>query len=227
MHSRTEPAQSRRATLAWVASATVSALATWPVLASAQGEGAMAAYFQAIELNLPRDVEAALKRGVDPNATDARGNPGLFLALRVEAAAVAEVLWAQPGLQADQANAHGETALMMAALRGRRDWVDRLLARGAALNREGWTPLHYAASGPSLEVLELLLQRGAALDAVSPTGATALMMAARFGSLDAARALLARGANVRHRDAQGRGAAEFARIAGRDALAQEFEARQR
>jgi len=37
---------------------------------------------------------------------------------------------------------------MMAALRGSLEWTQRLIERGAAINRDGWTPLHYAASGP-------------------------------------------------------------------------------
>jgi hypothetical protein len=68
-----------------------------------------------------------------------------------------------------------------------------LIARGARINKAGWTPLHYAAAGPSLEAVELLLAHGAALEAVAPNGNTPLMMAAGYGAIDSARLLLRRG----------------------------------
>ena len=175
--------------------------------------------FKGVEIDAPKMVQQALLRGTDPNARDANGQVALFVALRGESLQAAEALLEHPGVDIDAANANGETALMMAAMRGQIVWVQRLLERGAKVNREGWTPLHYAAAGPSVPVIELLLTRGAAIDARSPNGTTPLMMAARYGAIDAADLLLARGANPALRNERELLAADFATAAGREELA--------
>ena len=60
--------------------------------------------------------------------------------------------------------------------------------------------------------------RGARVDARSPNGTTALMMAARYGPEDAVQALLQKGADPRLRNDLDLGAADFARQAGREKL---------
>jgi hypothetical protein len=180
-------------------------------------------YFRAVGRDDMRTVRALLRRGFDPNAPDERGNTGLHIAMRDECPEVARALFEQPELKVDQPNRAGETPVMLAALRGNFEWTQRLLERGAALNREGWTPLHYAASGPGVDVVDWLAGRGAALEARAPNGATPLMMAAGYGAIDAADLLVRRGADVRARDAQQQSAADYARRAGRDALAGRLE----
>jgi hypothetical protein len=180
-------------------------------------------FFKAIEIDDGRAVTQLLARGFDPNTPDAKGQFGLFLALRGESYKAAQALLPHPDLKVDAANPSDETALMMAALRGSVDWCQRLLDRGAQVNREGWAPLHYAASGPEPKVLALLLDRGAAIDAQAANGATALMMAASYGSEDSVVLLLARGANPKLTDKRNQTAADFARQSGREALAQRVE----
>ena len=180
-------------------------------------------YFRAIENNDHRAVAALLGRGFDPNTRDERGQVGLFLAFRSGSLEVAQVLAAHPQLQVDAANSLGETPLMMAALRGRLEWCGRLLDLGAKIDRDGWTPLHYAATGPEYRVVELLLNRGAAIDALSPDRETPLMMATRFGSEASVGLLLSRGAATGLRNARGQRAADVARSVGRDALAERLE----
>jgi hypothetical protein len=180
-------------------------------------------FFKAIELDNVSLMRPVLERGFDPNAVDERGQLALSIALRDGSFRVAELLVAQPAIDIDRVNAHGETPLMMAALRGHAGWVVRLAERGAAINRGAWAPLHYAASGPEPEVLTLLLDRGAVIDARSANGTTALMMAAGYGAIDGADLLLARGADPKLRNSHGLTAADFARRAGRDALARRLE----
>jgi ankyrin repeat protein len=181
-------------------------------------------YFYAIENDDHRVVAGLLARGFDPNTRDERGQAGLFLALREGSLQVAEVLASHPQLQLDASNASGETPLMMAALRGNLDWCRRMLDRGAKADfHSGWTPLHYAATGPDHRVVQLLLDRGAAIDALSPERRTPLMMAALYGSETSVGLLLSRGANAALRDAHGRRAADLARGAGRDKLADRLE----
>lgn len=181
--------------------------------------------FKGIEIDAPHLVTQALKAGVDPNRRDAKGQVPLFLALRGESLRAAEALLASPKIDIDASNDHGETPLMMAALRGQLTMVEQLLARGAKVNREGWTPLHYAASGPSVAVLTLLLDRGAAIDARSPNGTTPLMMAARYGSIEGADLLLARGSDRTLVNDKQLTAGDFADAAGREALSQRIRAR--
>ena len=181
-------------------------------------------FFKAVELDLPRSVSQILERGFDPNSPNNKGQVGLYLALRDDSPQVAAVLLASPRLKVDAANLAGETPLMMAALRGNLEWTQRLIDRGAQVNRDGWTPLHYAASGPEPKVVSLLLDRGALIDALAPNKSTALMMAAGYGALDSTPLLLMRGANPRLRNDAGLNAADFARTADREKLAERLDA---
>jgi ankyrin repeat protein len=186
---------------------------------SSASAGSYVDFFRAVNVDDADTVGGLLARGFDPNAANEAGQTGLVLALRDGSPKVAALLLAQPQIKVDAANASDETPLMMAALRGDIGWTQRLLDRGAAIQRPGWTPLHYAASGPEPRVVALLLDRGAAIDAPSPNGSTPLMMAARYGDQRSAVLLMARGAHAGIRNAAGLTAADFARAGGRDALA--------
>jgi uncharacterized protein len=179
------------------------------------------AFQRALNVDDDRTVRRWLEAGGDPNRADERGQPALVAAMRDESFKVAAVLLAHPAT-----NAAGETALMLAALKGHLDWAQRLVAKGAAINRQGWSPLHYAASGGGTDVLRWLVEQGAAIDAPSPNRSTPLMMAARYGASESVDLLLARGADTRPRNDRGLTAADFARGAGRDALADRLEALQ-
>ena len=176
-------------------------------------------FFVGVNLDRPAIVAPLLAKGFDVNARDPRGQHALYIALRENSMQVAELLMSTPGLQPNAINAAGETLLMMAALRGHLDAMRHLIALGAEVKREGWTPLHYAASGESLAAVNLLLAQGADIDARAPNGNTPLMMAAGFGSIDAADLLMKRGADPSLRNQAGIDAAEYARRGDRDELA--------
>ena len=181
-------------------------------------------FFRAIMIYNDRTVQALLKEGFDPNTPNPQGQVGLFLAMRDESVKVARALLAHPAIRIDATNAANETPLMIASLKGNIDAARELLSRGAAVNRSGWSPLHYAASGPSLPLLELLLQRGADINATSPNRTTPLMMAAGYGLQAGAEWLLGKGADARARNDKGLNAADFARTADRQELALRIEA---
>jgi ankyrin repeat protein len=176
-------------------------------------------FFRALRIDNAGAVSELLARGFDPNSPDEKGQTGLHLAIRDNSPRVASVLLAHPALRVDAPNASDETPLMLAALRGQMDSAQRLLDKGAAVNRPGWAPLHYAATGPEPKLVSLMLERGAQIDAPSPNGSTALMMAARYGADESALLLLARGASTTVRNQRDMNAADFARSVGRDALA--------
>lgn len=181
-------------------------------------------FFRSVNVDDAGTVKNLLARGFDPNTADESGQVALYVALRSESVKVVDVLIAHPSLKVDAVNAADETPLMMAALRGQLDSTQKLLARGATVNRAGWTPLHYAASGPEPKVVALLLAQGARVDALSPNRTTPVMMASRYGSDDMVKLLRARGADLRARNDGGLNAADFARLGGREKLALELDA---
>jgi len=169
-------------------------------------------------------VSAQLAKGMDPNARNAYGQVALTAALQGQSLKAAKVLWEAPGIDLDARNKADETPLMMAALKAEADAAAALVARGAAVNKPGWAPLHYAATGGSVAIIRLLLAHGAALEARSPNGTTPLMMAARYGSEDAVEALLAAGASLQARNDLGMDAAAFAASGGRESLTARLKA---
>jgi ankyrin repeat protein len=176
-------------------------------------------FFRAVNTDNADGVARALSQGFDPNALDEHGQPALILALQLESPKVAKVLMDAKGVQIDVRNHAGETPLMMAALKAEVDATTALVAHGAAVNKDGWSPLHYAATGGSAVIVKLLLSKGAALEARSPNGTTPLMMAARYGNEEAVDALLAAGADRTAKNDLGMDASAFAASAGRDRLA--------
>lgn len=172
-------------------------------------------------------VMVLMLRGADPNARNAKRQTALHVALSQESERALKSLLEHPGLDVNAINQAGETPLMLAALKGRVDWAESLLARGALVNEPGWNALHYAASGPSPDLVSWLLAKGAEIDALSPNGTTALMMAAGYGPLTSVERLLKAGADPTRRNQQGMSAADFARRAGHDRLAQQLDGSRR
>jgi ankyrin repeat protein len=165
-----------------------------------------------------RTVMSLLLGGVDPNGRDAKGRSPLEVALKEESGKALEVLLGYPALDVNAANAAGETPLMLAALKARLDWAKMLVQRGAQINRDGWTPLHYACSGLDRGVAAWLIGQGAQINARSPNGSTPLMMAARYGPYDLAEELLKLGADLQLRNELGLTAVDFAAAGGREKL---------
>jgi len=120
---------------------------------------------------------------------------------------------AAPGIDLEARSANGNTALMMAAYKHKREAVDALLAKGAKVNQSGWTALHYAASAGDLPIMKILLDREAVVDALAPADITPLMFAAREGQEGAVKLLLSWGADASLKSGHGWTAVQFAQAA--------------
>jgi ankyrin repeat protein len=176
--------------------------------------------FRAIESDRASAVRQLLDEGLDPNlAEPARGDTALIVALRENADAVFQLLLSQPATRLEATAGNGDTALMVAAYLHKEAAVQALLARGAAVNRPNWTPLHYAASAGDVAIMRILLAHGARIDAVSDKKLTPLMLAARDGQESAVRLLLEQGADPALVSAYGWDAEQFARATTKPAIA--------
>ena len=177
-------------------------------------------FFIAVKQDNAAQVQELLGRGFDPDTLDPKGLSGLYLALREPSPKVARVLIDWPRTNVEIRTDHDESPLMMASLKGELELAKRLIDRGADVNKPGWTPLHYAATGGHLEIMQLLLDNYAYIDAASPNGTTPLMMAAHYGTAEAVKLLLDAGADPKLKNEQGLTAIDFAYSANRADVAQ-------
>ena len=180
-------------------------------------------FFAAIQRDDARALTALLQRGFDPNTRDAKGQPGLLLAVREPAPNALRVLLNAKNIQVEARNSQDESPLMMAAIRGQLDIARQLIDKDADVNKPGWAPLHYAVSssqGDALGVAKLLLDNSAYVDAASPNGTTPLMMAAMYGSPEAVKLLLEESADPTLKNQLGLTAIDFARRANRNDVAE-------
>lgn len=177
-------------------------------------------YFVAIKQDNAGAIVALLNRGFDPDTRSPEGLHGLFIALRDGSVKAASALIAWPKTQVDVRTPKDETPLMLAALKGHTDLARKLVDRGADVNKTGWTPLHYAATGGHLAIMQMLLDEHAYIDAESPNGTTPLMMAAHYGSTAAIKLLIEAGADPRLKNELGLTAIDFANRANRSDAAE-------
>ena len=168
-------------------------------------------FFRAIKRDDAGAIQQLIARGFDPNTPDPFGQLGLIIALEEPSSKVIQTLVNSPKTRANSLNAKGESALMIAAIKGDTIAAEQLIKKGADVNKTGWTPLHYAASGGDTQIIKLLLENHAYIDAESPNGTTPLMMASRYGSPQAVKLLLDEGADVSLKNKLGATALQFAK----------------
>lgn len=191
---------------------------------SSANAGSYEDFFSAIKQDDAKTVKALLARGFDANTPDPKGLNGLYLALREPALKTAQVLIDWPKTDVNVLNPKGESALMLAALKGHQEQAEKLIKKGADVNKTGWTPLHYAASSGHVAMISLLLENSAYIDAESPNRTTPLMMAAMYGTPAAVKLLLQEGADTQLKNQQGLTALQFAQRANRSDAAEAIAA---
>lgn len=139
----------------------------------------------------------------DVDAPDPRGLTPLHHASSVSLDVVKLLLVA--GANPNARSVNGTTPLYVAARFGQTAIASQLLSAGALVDGrgEGGAALNAAAYRSPVELVELLLAKGADVRVVDDTGGTALHAAAVWNAEGAARALLAAGASVNAVDKEG------------------------
>ena len=172
-------------------------------------------FFKAIKIDDAPTISLLLARGFDVNTLDPQGSHGLILAIKEPSLKAAQALVNAPKIDLNLLNGNGESPLMLAALKGELDLVEKMVKKGADVNKTGWTPLHYAASNGHSAVIRLLLENYAYIDAESPNGSTPLMLASMYGSPESVKLLLDEGADPLLKNQQNMTALQFAQRAQR------------
>jgi ankyrin repeat protein len=165
-------------------------------------------------------VSLLLNTGASANVANRYGITPLWLAaVNGDTAMIATLLKA--GADPDVALPSGETALLVAANTGKLEAVKALIAAGADVRAKenvfGQNALMLAAAENHADVCKTLIEAGADVNGQSPVfqmksyalsqsykgGFTPLLFAARQGSIDAGRVLLAAGAKVNQTEPDG------------------------
>ena len=138
-------------------------------------------------------AEQLLLRGSDPGIIDLSGRNSLHYAVLSGDIAITQLLVAA-NADVNSKEIHGVTVLHMAAfLEGGTPIIDLLLSHGASPDSEddeGLRPLHHAVAINNPESLQLLLDRGANINAVRVTDTTALMFGIMANAHETLRLLL-------------------------------------
>lgn len=127
-----------------------------------------------------------------------------------------------------------QSRLWDAAISGDTVTIGQALDAGAQIDSldtrrsvNGRRSLNWAALGNHADAIRYLLRRGASIDMTNRTGFTPLHHAAEAGSLQAAEALLAAGADATRVNAAGQSAADVARERGHADIAAKIDAARR
>jgi ankyrin repeat protein len=174
----------------------------------------------------PKLLGRLLDAGGDANAVARDGETLLMTAARGGHAAAVKLLLERGAAVDARESWHGQTALMWAAAQGHPDVLRELLAHGADVNarsnqeewerqvtsepRDKWlppgglTPLLFAARENCLDCLPVLIEAGADVNATTPDGISAVVIALINGHYDVAGALVEAGTDPKLADYTGR-----------------------
>jgi serine/threonine-protein phosphatase 6 regulatory ankyrin repeat subunit B len=181
----------------------------------------------AAEAGHTKIVELLLDHKADLNAVDGDGNTAMHIAASKGHQYVVKLLLRRKA-RFDLLNRYGETALEMAIAGEHKPIIDDLVNVGSPIDvfaaiglgdlervqkeldqdpklvsavKRDLTPLHIAARRGELEIVSLLIEKGAMVNAGTDTstGITPLYLATRGGHLEVVKALVANMAEVNHR----------------------------
>src|SRR5690606_22404350 len=103
---------------------------------------------EAVRLDDADTVRRLLAESVSPNLREKTHGPAIVMAAKTGSFKSLAELAGAPGIDLEASDSSGQTALMMAAVKGHVPSVKLLLERGARVDTpDGWTALPSAASG--------------------------------------------------------------------------------
>jgi hypothetical protein len=159
------------------------------------------------------------KDGMSPNTIDKYGNPAIVIAARESKNKVLKFLADSKDINLELTNTVGENALMFLSLNGNFEFVKYFISvKHAAVDKEGWTALHYASTKGHLDIVKYLIAHDADVDADSPSNSTPLMMAARYGHIHVVKYLLDHGADLTAKNTQNLTAIDMANKANQSEI---------
>lgn len=147
-------------------------------------------------------VQLLLMHGADPNAVDGSGFTPLRLAAGVGNVESVKELLAR-GANVEGGDPQKTTPLSEAAYRGHLEVVRELLDRGADVEARDTPLLRTTGYSESPAIMELLLKRGANVNARNFKGQTSLHYAVEYGCWRSLPILIAHGADLQARDNSG------------------------
>ncbi len=114
--------------------------------------------------------------------------------------------------------------MVKAIVQGKPTEVKELLDKGETVDakQNGQTGLHFAAMNGKVDIITVLIARGAKVDAQDDQGITPLMLAAKDGQLDAVKALIAQGAKIETQNKLGENALHIAGAHGKKEVVTEL-----
>ncbi|KAA8572388.1 hypothetical protein EYC84_003010 [Monilinia fructicola] len=161
------------------------------------------ALLDAARLEIEAEVIELLAQGADLSAVDEDGWTALFYTVEFECLdATRAIISKYPdskGANIDLKDNDGDTALIFAILRAKKELAEALLLKKANVdiqNNHGATALHCVEYGISQKVIDLLVEKVANVDLKTNDGDTALIWAILRNNNELAEALLLKKANV-------------------------------
>lgn len=151
-------------------------------------------------------ISDCINRGASVLARDGGGNSPLNIVAGNGSIDCARVILDRLGDRVASSE-HG-VAIFIAAERGHADCLKLILERGGnkfinSVDGGSNTPLMLAAITGREEIIDILLDQGAAIDLFMSSKMTALMLAAQYGQLACVKRLVARGADIYAADTMG------------------------
>jgi ankyrin repeat protein/beta-lactamase regulating signal transducer with metallopeptidase domain len=148
-----------------------------------------------------RFIRQILAKGADVTLTDARGQTALHIACDYNSKAqdvINTIIERANGVNLNVVDSDNVTPLHIAALRGRTDACETLIANGAkidAKDKNRHTPAYHAVRAGNIETADSLIKKGADISSIH--------LSAYKGNLSNLKTLLTRGASVNEKDETG------------------------
>jgi hypothetical protein len=184
-------------------------------------------YFKQIAFDDVEAVKKSLKnKNLNPNTMSKYGDAPLPYAVRSDAYNVFKYLLQVTDIDIDMQNKSTENALMLLAFKGNLELVKLMVEKyGAEIEKEGWSPIHYAVTKGHLPIVRYLVSKEADVNIGTPNNTTSLMLAARYGYIDVVKFLLDHEADLALHNDQNLTTIDFAVMSNQKEIANGLKSR--